>query len=130
MRVLACTRRCVEIIQHEQNPLARILLAYLLETRANPFFLLIRRELEDTLTIECIEPGRWCVNFHHRPGDGRLSESIEPLGIIPWLRVKGIEKGGVSKDKLTTYLRAFQLRREVFRKPGEEALEIILETVL
>jgi len=26
---------------------------------------------------------------------------------------------GVSKDKLTPYLRAFQLRREVFRKPGE-----------
>src|SRR6056297_546378 len=35
---------------------------------------------------------------------------------------------GVSKDRLTPYLRAFQLRREVFRKPGEEALKTILET--
>ncbi len=37
---------------------------------------------------------------------------------------------GVSKDKLTPYLRVFQLRNEVFRKPGGEALETILETVL
>ena len=37
---------------------------------------------------------------------------------------------GVSKDKLTPYLRAFQLRREVFRKPGEEALKNILEAAL
>ena len=37
---------------------------------------------------------------------------------------------GVSKDRLTPYFRAFQLRREVFRKPGEEALKAILETVL
>jgi len=29
---------------------------------------------------------------------------------------------GVSGDKLTLYLRAFQLRRRVYRKPGEEAL--------
>jgi len=37
---------------------------------------------------------------------------------------------GVSKDRLTPYLRAFQLRREVLRKPGEEALKTILETAL
>jgi len=37
---------------------------------------------------------------------------------------------GVSKDKLTPYLRAFQLRREVFRKPGEEALKSMLEAAL
>jgi transposase len=37
---------------------------------------------------------------------------------------------GVSKDRLTPYFRAFQLRRELFRKPGEEALKIIFETVL
>jgi len=30
---------------------------------------------------------------------------------------------GVSKDKLTPYLRAFQLRRRVYRKTGEEALK-------
>jgi transposase-like protein len=34
---------------------------------------------------------------------------------------------GVSKDKLTPCLRAFQLRREVFRKPGEEALKAYLK---
>ena len=37
---------------------------------------------------------------------------------------------GVSKDKLTPYLKAFQLRREVFRKPGEEALKSILEAAV
>ncbi len=37
---------------------------------------------------------------------------------------------GVSKDKLTLYLRAFQLRRRIYRKPGEEALKTILEAVL
>jgi transposase-like protein len=37
---------------------------------------------------------------------------------------------GISKDRLTPYLRAFQLRREVFRKPGKEALKTILETAL
>ncbi|ELY62672.1 transposase (ISH4), partial [Natronobacterium gregoryi SP2] len=37
---------------------------------------------------------------------------------------------GVSKDKLTPYLRAFQLRRRVYRKPGKEALKTILKTAL
>ncbi|WP_458188888.1 IS1595 family transposase [Haladaptatus sp. NG-WS-4] len=30
---------------------------------------------------------------------------------------------GVSKDKLTAYLRSFQLRRRILRKPGREALK-------
>ena len=29
---------------------------------------------------------------------------------------------GISKDRLTQYLRAFQLRRELYRKPGRDAL--------
>ena len=37
---------------------------------------------------------------------------------------------GVSRDKLTPYLRALQLRKRVRRKPGDEALKIILETAL
>jgi transposase-like protein len=37
---------------------------------------------------------------------------------------------GVSKDKLTPYLRAFQLRRELYRKPGEEALKHALDAAL
>jgi len=36
----------------------------------------------------------------------------------------------VSKDKLTPYLRALQLRRRVRRIPGDEALKVILKTVL
>jgi transposase-like protein len=37
---------------------------------------------------------------------------------------------GVSKTKLTPYLRAFQLRRELFRKPGDEALKHALDAAL
>ena len=37
---------------------------------------------------------------------------------------------GVSKDKLTPYLRAFQLRRRILRKPGQEALKDVVRTVL
>ncbi|WP_114578620.1 IS1595 family transposase [Saliphagus sp. LR7] len=37
---------------------------------------------------------------------------------------------GVSKDKLTPCLRAFQLRRRLLRKPGREALEDIVRAVL
>ena len=37
---------------------------------------------------------------------------------------------GVSKDKLTQYLRAFQLRSELFRKPGREALKHAVEATL
>jgi len=44
----------------------------------------------------------------------------------PWLS----PHRGVSKDKLTRYIRAFQLRRRIRHKPGEEALRIILKTAL
>jgi transposase-like protein len=37
---------------------------------------------------------------------------------------------GVSKDKLTPYLRAFHLRRRILRKLGREALKEIIRTVL
>jgi transposase-like protein len=37
---------------------------------------------------------------------------------------------GVSTDKLTPSLRAFQPRRRIYRKPGKEALQTILETAL
>ena len=37
---------------------------------------------------------------------------------------------GVSKDKLTAYLRPFQLRRRILRKPGQEALKQIIREVL
>jgi len=37
---------------------------------------------------------------------------------------------GVSKDKITPYIRELQLPKRVRRKPGDEPLEIILETGL
>ncbi|WP_136601150.1 IS1595 family transposase [Salinigranum halophilum] len=37
---------------------------------------------------------------------------------------------GVSKDKLTQYLRAFQLRRELLRKPGRDALRHAVRATL
>ena len=37
---------------------------------------------------------------------------------------------GVSKDKLTAYLRPFQLRRRILRKPGRKALKEIVQAVL
>ena len=37
---------------------------------------------------------------------------------------------GISKDKLTPYLRAFALRRRILRKSGREALKEIVQTVL
>ena len=46
--------------------------------------------------------------------------------VRPWLS----PHRGVSKDKLTYYLRAFQLRRRIYRKPGQEALRHVLREVL
>lgn len=37
---------------------------------------------------------------------------------------------GISKDKLTTYLRLFEFRRKILRKPGRKALKDIVRTVL
>ena len=44
----------------------------------------------------------------------------------PWLS----PHRGVSKDKLTPYLRAFQLRRELYRKPGRDALKHAIRATL
>ena len=67
-------------------------------------------------------------------GDGEYADgdvhvnSCESHGSLlrPWLS----PHRGISKDKLTPYLRAFQLRRQLFRKPGREALEHALREVL
>ncbi|PHQ45425.1 IS1595 family transposase, partial [Halorubrum sp. C3] len=37
---------------------------------------------------------------------------------------------GISKDRLTQYLRAFQLRRKLYRKPGREALKHAIKATL
>lgn len=44
----------------------------------------------------------------------------------PWLS----PHRGISKDKLTQYLRAFQLRRELFRKDGRDALKHAVKATL
>ena len=44
----------------------------------------------------------------------------------PWLS----PHRGVSKDKLTQYLRAFQLRRELFDEPGQKALKHAVQAAL
>jgi transposase-like protein len=67
-------------------------------------------------------------------GDGEYADdethvnTCESHGSLlrPWLS----PHRGVSKDKLTPYLRAFQLRRELYRKPGDEALKHALEAAL
>ena len=67
-------------------------------------------------------------------GDGEYADgdvhvnTCESHGSLlrPWLS----PHRGISKDKLTPYLRAFQLRRQLFRKPGREALEHALREVL
>ncbi|WP_425433526.1 IS1595 family transposase [Halorubrum ezzemoulense] len=37
---------------------------------------------------------------------------------------------GISKDRLTQYFRAFQLRQELYRKPGREALKRVVKATL
>ena len=57
------------LVQEEQNPLAGILLTDLLETPADLFFPLVRWKRQHALSVERIELGRRCIDFHQRPGD-------------------------------------------------------------
>jgi len=67
-------------------------------------------------------------------GDGEYADkevhvnTCESHGSLlrPWLS----PHRGVSKDKLTQYLRAFQLRRDLFRKPGRRALKHAIKATL
>jgi transposase-like protein len=67
-------------------------------------------------------------------GDGEYADgevhvnTCESHGSLlrPWLS----PHRGISKDKLTPYLRAFQLRRELYRKPGRDALEHAVRATL
>jgi transposase-like protein len=67
-------------------------------------------------------------------GDGEYADgevhvnTCESHGSLvrPWLS----PHRGISKDKLTPYLRALQLRRELYRKPGEDALKHALDAAL
>ncbi len=55
-------------------------------------FFLIWWKRQHTLTVERTEPGRWCIDFHQRPGDMWLINRVQSLRIVPWLRVRNIEK--------------------------------------
>jgi transposase-like protein len=67
-------------------------------------------------------------------GDGEYADgevhvnSCESHGSLlrPWLS----PHRGISKDKLTAYVRAFELRREVLREPGEKALRHAISRAL
>jgi len=104
--------------------------------------LLLSNRKEESLTVDtddfrAYEPLDEDGTFEHEyvvHGDGGYSDgdvhvnTCESHGSLarPWLSLHR----DVSKNKLTAYLRAFQLRRRVYRKPGKEALKTILKTVL
>ena len=67
------------------------------------------------------------VNNEYVDGDAHVNTCESHGSLVrPWLS----PHRGVSKDKLTHYLRAFQLRRRIYRKPGQEALRHVLREVL
>jgi len=88
--------------------------------------------------LSSIQPHKPSLTFTVRPrnvmtlksaaDDDVHINSCESHGSLlrPWLS----PHRGVSKDKLTPYLRAFQLRRELYRKPGDEALKQAIDAVL
>lgn len=58
------------------------------------------------------------VNVNTCKSHGRTSD--------PWLS----PHRGISKDKLVPYLRAFSLRRGLYRNPGDEALKHAIDAAL
>lgn len=56
-------------------------------TRADLLFRLIYRKRQHALTVQRVEPGRWCVDLHQRPGNVRVINRVHSLGIIPRLRM-------------------------------------------
>ena len=66
-RVLADIR--IVLVQHEQNPLAGILLADRLQYLADPLFRLVLGEFYETLSVERIESNRRIVGLDQRSFD-------------------------------------------------------------
>jgi len=65
------------------------------------------------------EPG-YVVHGDHEYADETIHvNTCESHALGRWLSLHR----GISKDRLTQYLRAFQLRREIYRKPRREALK-------
>jgi len=81
-------------------------------------------EEDDALTREYVVHGEGeCVDGDVHVNTCESHGSLVRSWLLPYR--------GVSKDKLAPQLRAFQPRREVFRKkPGEKALKSILEAAL
>lgn len=89
-RVLARVREV--IIQDEQNPLRRILLADQFETLADPLFRLVFWEAHHALSIQGVEPDRWFEDLHQRSFKMRIIDVPQPLGIVERLRVGSVEE--------------------------------------
>ena len=71
---------CEEIVvQDEQNPGKRILLADPFETRTDLLFLLAFRETHHALAVERVEADRWFVTTNQRSGDVRTIDVVHPL---------------------------------------------------
>jgi len=80
-------------------------------------------EADDAFDRECVVHG----DGEYVDGDAHVNSCESHASLARrWLS----PHRGVSKDRLTPYLRALQLRREVPKKPGKEALKTILETML
>ena len=78
---------------------------------------------DDVFTSECVVHG----DGEYVDGDVHVNTCGSHASLArQWLS----PHRGVSKDRLTPYLRALQLRRELFRNPGKEALKTIIETAL
>jgi transposase-like protein len=104
--------------------------------------LLLAEHEEESLTVytdgfRAYDPLEEDDEFHREyvvHGDGEYAtgevhvNTCESHGSLlrPWLS----PHRGISKDKLTQYLRAFQLRRELFRKDGRDALKHAVKATL
>ena len=76
-RLLADVRR--EVVQDEQNPRARILLADSFEAFADLFFFLVLGETHYTHTVEYVEADRWFVLTNQRSSDVWIIDVVQPL---------------------------------------------------
>jgi hypothetical protein len=76
-RVLADVRR--EVVQDEQNPAVRILLANSFEALADLLFSLVCGETHHARTVESVETDRWFVRTNQRSGDMWIIDIVESL---------------------------------------------------
>ncbi|GCF16249.1 hypothetical protein Harman_41840 [Haloarcula mannanilytica] len=80
------------VVQDEQNPAVRILLADPFETLANLLFRLILGKADHALTVKRIEPDRWFMEIHQRSFIMRIIDVPQPVRIVPRLWMCRVEK--------------------------------------